>query len=334
MNDSIPVSRLVLQALASFGVPVDVALARLGLDAANPPAAFSTEAFFAFWRAVEEESPRRDIGLVIGGESPRRGFSVSSAAALHAPTLAEALKTVARYKRLTCPETVDLEVARGEATIHFHWVLARTEVPRLLVDSAFASFAGLARIGTGDKAAPVRVELARKARDAALYREHFGCRVVFGASVDRIVFEDTALALPFVTADAEAFSRVVPGLEAELRGRSCGGSLREDVRVAIARNMSSGSRPSVDVVARHLRLSPRTLQRRLGEERTTYQEQLDDVRRTSARRLLAHTEIAPSDIAFLLGFDEPNSFARAFRAWERTTPVRWRERVLGDATAR
>jgi AraC-like DNA-binding protein len=327
MNDTIPVSRLVLQALRSSGVPLDAVLARLGIDAENPPASFSTESFFAFWRGVEGASPRRDIGLVIGAESPRRGFSVSSAAALNAPTLAEALETVARYKRLTCPETVSLEVARGEATVNFHWVLAKTEVPRLLVDAGFASFAGIARIGSGGKALPVRVELARKARDAALYREHFGCRIVFGASVDRIVFEEAALALPFVTADAEAFSRVVPGLEAELRDRSRGGSLREDVRVAIARNLGSGSRPSVDVVARRLHLSPRTLQRRLGEERTTYQEELDDVRRTSARRLLAHTEIAPSDIAFLLGFDEPNSFARAFRAWERTTPVRWREKT-------
>jgi AraC-like DNA-binding protein len=48
------------------------------------------------------------------------------------------------------------------------------------------------------------------------------------------------------------------------------------------------------------------------------------VRGLSARRLLAHTELPPIDIAFLLGFAEPNSFARAFRLWERTTPLRWR----------
>jgi AraC-like DNA-binding protein len=73
-------------------------------------------------------------------------------------------------------------------------------------------------------------------------------------------------------------------------------------------------------------VSSRTLQRRLGEERTSYQEQLDHVRRISACRLLANTELDPIDIAFLRGFEEPNSFARAFRAWERTAPIRWRER--------
>ncbi|MGZ6089356.1 MAG: helix-turn-helix domain-containing protein, partial [Polyangiales bacterium] len=60
----------------------------------------------------------------------------------------------------------------------------------------------------------------------------------------------------------------------------------------------------------------------------TYQEQLDHVRRTSARRLLANTELHPVDIAFLLGFEEPNSFTRAFRSWERTSPMRWRERAV------
>jgi AraC-like DNA-binding protein len=85
-------------------------------------------------------------------------------------------------------------------------------------------------------------------------------------------------------------------------------------------------------IARRLHLSSRTMQRRLGEERTSYQQQLDDVRRTSARRLLANTELEPIDIAFLLGFAEPNSFARAFRAWERTTPTRWRGRAQQTAS--
>src|SRR5262249_43162430 len=141
------------------------------------------------------------------------------------------------------------------------------------------------------------------------------------------VFAAEALALPFVTADAEAFARVVPGLEAELVGRAQRRTVRDDVRVAIARNMSAGARPSVGVVARRLNLSARTLQRRLGEERPSYQEEPDRVRRASARRLLANTELGTMDIAFLLGFEEPNSFARAFRGWENTTPARWRARA-------
>jgi NAD(P)-dependent dehydrogenase (short-subunit alcohol dehydrogenase family) len=124
----------------------------------------------------------------------------------------------------------------------FHWILATTKLPRILVDSTFASFAALARVGTGTKVAPIRIELARRAADGAMLRAHFGCRIVFGASLDRIMFDAGALDVPFVTADAGAFSRVVPGLEAQLVGRGRSPSLRDDVRFSIARNMSSGAR--------------------------------------------------------------------------------------------
>jgi AraC-like DNA-binding protein len=328
-RDAVRVSPLILARLESLGVSVDRAWERARAATGEPllsaQTTLTTAAFFALWRAIDEEAGRRDIGLLLGAEAAERGYSVASAAALHAPNLAGALQTLARYKRLTCPEHVELDVTAGEANIRFHWTLATTEVPRLLVDSTFASFAALGRRGTGGQVGPVRIDLARRSGDAELLRAHFGCRVAFRAAVDRIVFDASALDVPFVTANAEAFSRVVPGLEAQLVGRARDRSLRDDVRVAIARAMSRGARPTVDEVARRLHVSPRTLQRRLGEEHTNYQAELDRVRQTSARRLLANTELHPTDIAFLLGFEEPNSFVRAFRAWERTTPIRWRE---------
>jgi AraC-like DNA-binding protein len=76
-------------------------------------------------------------------------------------------------------------------------------------------------------------------------------------------------------------------------------------------------------------MSSRTLQRRLGELGTSYQGLLDDVRRQAARRLLVNTNLAPGEIAFILGFEELNSFSRAFHNWEGVTPSRWRESGKG-----
>jgi AraC-like DNA-binding protein len=91
----------------------------------------------------------------------------------------------------------------------------------------------------------------------------------------------------------------------------------------------TGERPSVEKVARELGMSPRSLQRRLAELGTTYQTLLDDVRRDASRRLLASTDLDASEIAFLLGFEELNSFSRAFHGWEGVTPTRWREEHHG-----
>jgi AraC-like DNA-binding protein len=85
-----------------------------------------------------------------------------------------------------------------------------------------------------------------------------------------------------------------------------------------------GDRPAIAKIAKSLGMSARTMQRRLGALGTTYQDLLDEVRRTSARRLLARTDLGTGEVAFLLGFEEVNSFARAFHSWEGTTPSRWR----------
>lgn len=278
----------------------------------------TTDEFFGFWRAAAAGS-RPGLGLAIGAAV--FGRSVGSQAALQAPTLGDALRTFARYKRLTCPEEVLVEIDDGEASVRFDWVLATGEVPPLLVNTMFTSHVALVARGTGGKAAPLRIELARKRRHAQVLRDHFCCPIVFGAPHDRIVLADRALLVPFVTAKREAYAQLLPGLEARLAGKR---TLLSDVRIAIARTISSGAKPSVETIAGRLDVSPRTLQRRLGEARTTFQEQLDDIRHVAARRLLAQTELAPLDISFLLGFAEPNSFARAFRSWERTTPLRWR----------
>jgi AraC-like DNA-binding protein len=294
-------------------------LKRQGVDVPVVDDALTTEAYFAFWREVATRDDRPDLGLQLG--TAVFGCSLASEAALQAATLGDAMRTIGRYKRLHCPEDVIVEVRDGEASVRCDWILATEDVPELLVDVIFASYVRLAAHGTGGKARPLRIELARKRRHAHVLRAHFKCPIVFGATHDRVVFAASAMALPFVTANREAYERLVPGLEAKLSGRR---SLVGDVRIAIARTISAGARPNIEAIAGRLDTSPRTLQRRLGQARTTFQDQLDDVRHVAARRLLEHTELAPLDIAFLLGFAEPNSFARAFRSWERTTPLRWR----------
>ncbi len=294
-------------------------LKRRGIAVPSHDAGLTTEEYFAFWREVAARGDRPDLGLSIGAAV--FGRSVASEAALQAPTLGDALRTLGRYKRLSCPEDVLVEVRDGEASVRFDWILATGEVPAILVDAIFAAHVALVAHGTGGKVRPVRVELARKRRNAQMLRAYFACPIVFGATHDRIVFAERALAIPLVTANRAAYERLVPGLEARLAGKR---SLVGDVRIAIARTIGAGARPSVEIIAHRLETSPRTLQRRLGAARTTFQDQLDDVRHVAARRLLEHTELGPIDIAFLLGFAEPNSFVRAFRAWERTTPLRYR----------
>ena len=138
-----------------------------------------------------------------------------------------------------------------------------------------------------------------------------------------MIFDEATLALPMINRNPQLLSVLLPGLELAVAKDRHGRTLVDDVRSALSETMC-GARPAIAHVARSLGMSARTMQRRLGELGTTYQGVLDDVRQRSARRLLANTDLATGEIAFVLGFEEVNSFIRAFQAWEKTTPAKWR----------
>ncbi len=297
--------------LAKLGLPIERLCERAGVAPSNK---WVTSDFFRIWAAADKELGDRSAGVRFGAEGIARGYGVASIVALHAPDFRHALTALSRYKRLTCPELVEVELEGDEATVRYRWLQATSEVPRLLVDTTMASLR----------------ELARRPMDRALLRRHFECPIVFGAAYDAMAFDRAALDMPFVTSDGGAFAHVLEGLEKRIAKGEGFSALVGEVRVAIARLLSEGRRPSIAAVARRLGVSSRTLQRRLNECKTSFQQQLASVRHTTASRLLANTELDTVAIAMLLGFVEPNLFARVFRAWERTTPLRWRDRQNSD----
>lgn len=319
--ETFPVSPELIEAL---GLPsLETLCAKADIA---PSTAMRTEDFFRLWTVVEAHLTDRAAGLRFGAEGIERGYGVAALVALHAPDLRHALASLSRYKRLTCPELVEVEMVGDEAIVRYRWLLATGPAPRLLVDTTLASLHALTLRGTGNTVAPLRIELARRASDRDLLCAHFGCPVVFGAAHDAMVFARSALDTPFVTADGGAFARLLVDLEARLATGEGFASPMSEVRVTIARQLSEGRAPTLAAVARRMAWSARTLQRRLHDDRTSFQAQLAAVRHTTANRLLTNTALDPTAIAMLLGFVEPNSFVRAFHAWEQTTPLRWRAR--------
>jgi AraC-like DNA-binding protein len=330
MSELVPVPSVVLDRLIGLGVDVARVLDHAKIERSRfgaTRAKLTVPEFFAFWRALAALGGSRDLGLRIGQRAQAHQLDVSSLAALHSDNLGDALAKFARYKRVVCGEEVSVEIAEGqagvrEARIRFHWVHVEEALPLMLVDTTFASLVSLAAHGLGEPVIPIRISLARRRADEAMYREAFHCPIHFDAPLDELVLDAALLTRAFVTRNADVVSMLVPSLETALAETTR--SLADDARAALTRHMT-GERPSVDKLARELRLSARTMQRRLGELGTSYQKLLDDVRRDASRRLLSSTDLDASEIAFLLGFEEVNSFSRAFHAWEGATPTRWRD---------
>jgi AraC-like DNA-binding protein len=329
--DLIPLSKLSRLRMRELGIDEARVLELAGISPTlyrAPRPRFSTRQFFALWQAIGEVSEDPALGLRMGEHSSAEHAEVILLVALYSANFHEAMEKITRYKRLVCPEEITLQYRGSEAVAHYRWTAAENHAPATLTDAMFASALSLVRRGSGKAATtPRRVEFIRRKTvdaNAAMYAEYFGCPVHFGAPRDLLVWNAATMHEPFLTYNEDLVDLLLPGLEAALRDYAKARSLSEQVGAILGRSMQ-GERPSVDAVAKQLHLSPRTLQRRLAEEGTSYQQQLDLVRQQTARHLLTSTDLEAGEIAFFLGFEEINSFTRAFHHWEGTTPSRWRE---------
>jgi len=79
----------------------------------------------------------------------------------------------------------------------------------------------------------------------------------------------------------------------------------------------------LEIVAEHLHIHPRTLQRRLQEVGFSFSELLDDQRRVMAERLLNEGNLPLVNIAFFLGYAEQSAFNHAFERWYGLAPGKW-----------
>ncbi len=77
-------------------------------------------------------------------------------------------------------------------------------------------------------------------------------------------------------------------------------------------------------VAHEPRMSTQTLQRRLTRERATFQQLIAEAPRELARHYIRHSSLELNETAYLLGYEDANSFFRACHQWEGTSPGEWR----------
>jgi len=285
----------------------------------------TTEELFALYRGLGEASRDPAIGLKLGAEQRVERYDAISIAAVSARSFRDALQRLARYKQLTCPEALQVTERGDECRVQFRWLLAEEVEPPVLVDLCFARVVGIARRGTGELVNPKRLELRRATGNRKMYEAHFGCPARFDARENTIVFAKADLDRPFLTHNADLFATVAPQLEAELAQALASKAISEQVK-GILKRLLAGRRPGIEDVARELRLSSRTLQRRLAEDGATFQQLMQEARRELARHYLLHSSLELNETAYLLGYEDAHSFFRAFHDWEGSSPGEWRAR--------
>ncbi len=185
------------------------------------------------------------------------------------------------------------------------------------VGSEFALSALLrrARHATGHPVAPVHVGFATAApaTHSELVDEFGTRRIDFGMDCATMTFRRADLDRPLVRADPVLAGILRSQADADLSSLRAAPQWIDAFREVLA-DLLDDQTALLGGAARRLAVSPRTLQRLLEREGTTWRAELDAARRQQAARLLGDG-VSRATAAARLGYSDPRALRRAIRRW-------------------
>jgi AraC-like DNA-binding protein len=286
--------------------------------------------YFKLWEGISSlmrEDPT--FPLRLGQSISVEAFSPAIFACFCSPNMNIALSRLQQYKPIVAPLKLELEQNDEQTLVKLAGLPENGLVPSSLIAMELVFMVHLARLATRTPMTPKAVYVNTRLPGIDAYEAFFGVRVTH-EDFNGVAFKAADAERPFLTANDAMWSVFEPELRKRLKDLDAEAGFRDRVRASLVEILASGQYSMPDVAYR-LAVSTRTLQRRLREEGTSFQQELDDLREELARHYLSNSDYSSAQIAFLLGYQDPNSFFRAFRTWTGQTPEIARADIRGQA---
>lgn len=294
-------------------------------DVADPDSRVSYAAVLALIERAAAALDDVSYGLRLGASYGLREGGLLGFVLLNSPTLSDAIANLQRYFRVV-GDGEDLEIERSgphvamrfrEADIALRGARHNSEYIAAIIVRAFREI-------TRKRLSPVRAEFMHGRPNAKVaYNQYLGCEVRFHAEWDALIYDAKAIRLPVIGADDKLLKVLERACRQILGPVPKKRDLVNDTRKLMTERLTTGS-VRIDVIARDLGMSSKTLERRLADKDETFTELLDTIRRDLAQHYLRETDFRLDQVAYLTGYSEPAALVRAFKRWTGTTPMQYR----------
>lgn len=286
--------------------------------------------YFRLWLSMEQlvnknTQQRLPLPLMVGQTMSTECFDAPIFASLCSPNFNVALKRLSYYKPLIGPMRLHIQQTPVFTGLSVAFYNCEKLVPDVIQIVEMVFFTQLLRIATRESIKPLSVVLPHLPNEhLSAYQRFFGCELAEGRTVE-IRFAAADAEKPFLTHNAGMWDFFEESLNRKMMViKTESSSTAVKVRTELLKSLPAGE-TRLENVADSLAMSKRTLQRKLAAEGVLYQELLDSVRLELADHYLKKSQLPLSEIAFLLGYHETNSFYRAYNAWKGVTPLAFRE---------
>ncbi len=330
---SVLVLRAQLAGAAAAGVSVQTLAEQAGIaesalggqELADPDTRVPARLVLKLWELVPQLTKNDSFGLWLAELVQKAPLTPSAWFILSSPSLDAGLERACQFQRLLHDHAVSELRRTPHETRYVHQVgHGAFRAPRHAIEFGLASFVLLVRRATGSMALPSRVTFQHaRPVDTEHHARLFGPNVEYEASHDSIVFDRSVLGLPVLTADSALEELLLSHATRLLESLPEEDDYVRKVQRQIAARIPQSS-VDIDSVASALAVSRRTLQRRLQDEGTTFEEIVDELRHELAERYLRERALCVQETAFLLGYSDVSAFHRAFVRWTGLSPSTWR----------
>lgn len=266
------------------------------------------------------------LGLHVAVDYRRGAYGVMEFACRSAPTLRDALLRIVRFSKLMNDHVeVTFEEKDGLGIVEQRLAASPLCLGRHANEFFVVTLLDQARLLSGDDCVPARAWFAhaRPKDPGELVRALRTSSIEFQREANGFALPSRVLDRPLATADPALLDVLDKHASVALEQLPDAADFVTEVRRAVRERLRREI-PTVDKVASDLHLSARTLQRRLGEEGTTFARVYESVREELARVYVADPAMALSEIAALLRYAEVSAFLRAFKRWTGQTPRQFR----------
>lgn len=322
--------------LTDIGAPVESSFRRhhLSIDALEDPDNYLPSNFF--WKFLTDMSRSQgieDLGFLVGKQfgvncaDPKMNVLLNQAA-----TLYQGLRQGSELTNRTITNCrLGLQRLPGSRyTQFFHRPSCRTDNPAVGQIGWFGVLAlcGMVREFTGPQWQPPEIGLMSNQSPGERVGEYFpDSPIKLAQPFFYISVENELLRLPpFTENDVAKESKSVDY-------RTIQQSFVESLEQLLPSYRRSKNL-SIDLVAEFCNTSKRSLQRKLSENGTSYQELLDRLLLNTATAKLLNSDMSVTDIASRLGYSDVSHFIRAFRRVTGVTPQFYRREAMKGHAAR
>lgn len=310
-------TRGLVKAFRKCGIDVDALCDTIGVDidvfmdaTGRPP----RDASGRLWRAALEATGDRFLGLNAAATWETRVDHLIYLLMTTAPTFGEGISTAVRYQELLAHGRV---VTFGEHPLHVPLQINKVEheLPVLSHEIEYIAtlFVKLFRFATDNQCRLVEVSFEHPYRgNMELYDKIFRAPVKFGQPRTVMMLHQETWDLKLSHSNHVLHGQlggIAAGLHAELRDNSFHDSVRERIKALLPKGDCS-----IETVAAALHMAPRTLQRRLQEEGTTFRNLMDATRKSIVLDCVERQQ-APDEIVRHAGYTNHRSFRRAMKRW-------------------